>query len=122
MQSSTRMKRWMTLVGLAGLAAGIPLGVTVHKAYLQANAKELPWLVRELEAKYELKPDQLRLVRAILQRRDRSTKKAYAAKHELLPFELRNEIQNIKRKADERIDAVLDSTQREQYRKDTRSP
>jgi len=72
------------------------LGVTFHKAYLQANSKELPWLVRELEAKYELKPDQVRRVRAILQQRDRSTKKAYAAKHELLPFELRNEIQNIK--------------------------
>ena len=118
MQSSSRLKRWMTIVGLAGLAAGIPLGVTIHKAYMQANSQELPWLVRGLEEKYGLRPDQVRLVRAVLQERDRETKAAFAANHHSLPAELRNDVETIKRRADERIDAVLDSTQRGRYRKD----
>lgn len=120
MQSSRRLKRWMTVVALAGVAVGIPLGVTIHKAYLQANSQELPWLVRGLKDKYQLRPDQVQQVRAVLQKRELDTKMAYSAKHELLPAELRNQIQDIKRTADERIDAVLDSDQRERYRKDAR--
>jgi hypothetical protein len=118
MQSSRRLKRWMTLVGLAGLAAGIPLGVTIHKAYLQANSQELNWLVRGLKEEYDLRPKQVQLVRAVLQQREFDSRSAYSANHTQLPAELRNKIQDIKRTADERIYAVLDSNQRERYRKD----
>ena len=123
MESRARLKRWMTLVGLAGLAAGIPVGVALNRAFREPLIEDTPWL-QLFQVDYHLTATQLHQVRRILAVRERAIVAVYTRMgHDVpsefhdAPSELSLTIKSIKRRADARIEAVLDSVQLDQYMK-----
>ena len=109
----------MTSVGLAGLAAGLAVGLAMPQVYASvfpAPVDDDPHLVRMWE-RYSLDRDQMRLVRAVI--KDRQARiMAFVVAGGQLSTEMENTIKMIERQADDRIEAVLDSRQRGQYRTD----
>ena len=119
MQSGSQLKRSMMSVGLAGLAAGLAIGVAVPGVYASAfpaAPKDDPHLLR-MHERYALDHDQMRLIRAVI--KDRQARiMTFVVSGGQLSVEMESTIKMIERQADDRINAVLDSKQREQYRKD----
>ena len=119
MQSGSQLKRWMTGIGLAGVAAGTAIGLAMPEVYASVfptAVDDNPHLVRMRE-RYDLNTDQMRLIRAVI--KDRQARiMTYVVSGGQLSTEMENTVKMIERQADDRIDAVLDSQQREQYRKD----
>jgi len=109
----------MTSVGLAGLAAGLAMGLAMPQVYASVFPPPVdddPHLTRMRE-RYALDRDQMRLVRAVI--KDRQARiMSFVVAGGQLSAEMENTIKLIERQADDRIEAVLDSRQREQYRTD----
>ena len=123
MESRARLKRWMTLVGLAGLVAGIPVGVALNETLREPLVEDSPWL-QHFQVDFDLSAKQLNKVRRVLAVRERNIVEVYTRMgHDVssgfhhAPSELSRTIDSIKRQADARIEAVLDSDQLDQYMK-----
>ncbi len=127
MESSARLKRWMTLVGLAGMAAGIPVGVALNQALREPLIEDSPWLQR-FKVEFVLTATQLHRVRRVLAMREREIVRVYTRLGHDIPSEFHNapselsvKVDSIKRRADERIEAVLDRAQLDRYMKARRT-
>lgn len=120
MDPSKRLKRWMSLIGLAGLFAGVPIGITLHQLWEAQEVIDSP-LLQRFHDRYRLDAKQMHLVRSILLEKGRETLEVYSRKYDRLSPELQKEIEDINRRADERIEVVLDSIQVERYRKDRKA-
>ena len=116
MDSRARLKRWMTLVGLAGLAAGIPLGVVLSQTFRQPLVADSPWLLR-FKSEFDLSTTQLHQVRRVLAVQEREIVKVYIRMGQSVPPELSEKVDRIKQQADERIQAALDTAQLDRYMK-----
>ena len=110
------MKRWMTLVGLAGVVAGIPVGVALNQSLREPLIEDSPWLQR-FKAVFQLSATQLHQIRRVLAVQEREILDVYVRLGHNIPPELSGKIKSIKRRADERIQAVLDTDQLDRYRK-----
>jgi hypothetical protein len=106
----------MTLVGLAGVAAGIPVGVALTQWLREPLIEDSPWL-QDFADEFHLTALQLHQVRRVLAMREREIVEAYAHRGYDMPAELSRTIRTIRRRADERIEAVLDSAQHDRYMK-----
>lgn len=119
MQSGSQLKRWITCIGLAGMAAGAAIGLAMPQVYASVFppvVEDDPHLLR-MQDRYHLNGDQMRLIRTVI--KDRQARiMTFVVSGGQLSAEMENTIKMIERQADDRIDAVLDSRQREQYRKD----
>ena len=120
MGSRASLKRWMTLVGLAGLAAGIPIGVVLDQTLREPLIEDSPWL-RRFKIEFTLSATQLHQVRRVLAVQEREILDVYIRLGHDIPPALSGKIDSIKRRADERIQAVLDTAQLDRYMKARRT-
>ena len=119
-EARRRVRTWIAGTGLAGLCAGLALGwaiPTAIDAWLPedpagGNAATLNYFMAE---NYGLTREQRRLIRMVLEARDRDMLKEYRKHAQNLPATLKTQIMDTRRLADERIYAVLSDNQREQY-------
>jgi hypothetical protein len=117
MSQAGQLKTWMVVVAALGLLSGIAIGYALPRAYAAVfpNLGGYPELV-ELRQTYGLTAEQTR--KLLLVWRDREARRIEVLSSAQLPPELENRLQAVYRQADDRIEAVLDSAQRAQYRRD----
>ena len=116
MRPSNRLKLWMNVVGLSAFVAGIAVGLSMPSIYAAIDpvTDDSPWLVKFRE-EYQLRPDQVEQIRRIWERREAEIRMVY--EQDSVPEPLKNKMDEAKRRADDRIEVVLDSAQREKYRR-----
>lgn len=121
----TAAQRWVVVVALASFAAGLVVGLT-SPAIVSAfsGPAELvdadEQFVREFATRYELSPQQTRLVRAVLTDRRRKREQILFSDPQRLPPELRSEYESAQRLADQLLYELLDERQQAKYREDAR--
>lgn len=119
MQEGPRLKRWIVLLSIAWLAAGVAFGLALPRLYevvVPPPAGEL-WL-QTFQAKYEPTAAQLRQIQKVLAVKQREIMVVYQEQTNDLPEIIRRQIEVINVRADDRIEAVLDDRQRRLYRMD----
>ena len=117
MKSDARLKKWMMCIGLSGLATGVALGWSIPTAFSAERPKDDLWLNRA-KADYNLRPDQVRIIRAVLIQKELDiTSIKTSIPNDRLDDMHRRRVEAARRKADDRILVVLDEDQREQYSK-----
>lgn len=113
----------MTSVGLAGLVSGLTLGLAMPQVYgavFPPEPPDDPPNLLRMQKDYRLDNDQMRLIRAVLRDRDAKVVTIVVAGGQL-PVGMEESITQVRRHADDRIYAVLDSKQRKLYRNDLES-
>lgn len=121
MGAAGRLKLWISGVGGIGLALGVLLGLSWSelRAHAAQHAQD-PWLARFCE-KYGLDREQEDQVRAIRRARERDHRRIYAQNFDNLSAAARAQLETANRRADDRIEAILDAAQRRLYRQDRES-
>ena len=108
----------MMCIGLSGLATGVALGWSIPTAFSAERPKDGLWLIRA-KADYHLRPEQVRIIRAVLIQRELDiTRIKTSIPNDQLDAVRRQQVEEARRKADDRILVVLDEDQQEQYSED----
>ena len=120
--------QWMLVaVAVANFAAGIGVGVAAPSALaaMREPAAENPdqqfvqSYVRRFQEQFELRPDQIRDLRAILlQFYNDKVRIATSAGYQQWPAALQTQLVQAQRQMEKRIDWILDEKQRELYRRE----
>ena len=117
MHSSGELKTWITVVALVCLATGFAVGMAMPRVYASMYPDPGPLHLQRMQEVYGLTADQIRVMKKVLMDKELRIM-AFVVSAGQLPPEMDAHIKMINRQADDRIEAVLDSRQREQYRKD----
>ncbi len=120
MRPANRLKLWLNAVGLSAFVAGVAVGLSVPAIYatIEPVTDDSPFLVL-LREEYQLRPGQMEQIRRIWEQREAEIEIVNRMVYELdsVPVFLKNRVDEAKRRADDRIEVVLDSVQREKYRR-----
>lgn len=123
MSAGPEVRRWILLAAVASFVAGFGVGLVVpaaaHAMAPDDAADPDAVYVRELGARYGLDGEQMRLVRMVLEERDREHRRAVMGDLKRLPVTLRNAVDAANRRAEERIKEVLTEAQRERFLRDS---
>lgn len=119
-----RTVTWLWLAFLSTFGAGVVVGLLVPAAReaLAAPDFEDPdeLYVREMAIQYGLDSRQVRLLRMVLRARDAEHREVLMHDVEQLPLALRRDIQDVHRRAEERIKSLLTPAQLTRFSQDSR--
>ena len=107
MRTAGELRRWIGIVALACLAAGVAVGWSLPRVHaaMFPDAGSDPWLER-FRTDYGLRAEQVRLIRTVLH--DRRMKLIDVYTRSATTPEQDEEIRAIRRQADDRIKALAD--------------
>ncbi len=115
---------WLWLAFLSTFGAGVVAGLLIPAAReaLAAPDFEDPdeLYVREMAFQYALDARQVRLLRMVLRSRDAEHREVLMRDVERLPRALRDDIQDVHRRAEERIKSLLTPAQLTRFSQDSR--
>lgn len=128
-QTVRTVRAWLAGVAAAALLAGVAIGLALPRlgewlaadaaaAQDDANAE----LVRRYTERYGLDEAQARLLRMVLASSTVEESLVLRQHIDRYPDDVRDQVANVKRRADERVEALLDDRQRELYWQDRQPP